>query len=69
MKWSLESTVGQIVDDLMALAVVEIIAPGVLSIPEIDKMRDLSLSKAASLVPEILSPKVLAQIEDKFSKL
>jgi hypothetical protein len=69
MAWNLESTIGQIVGDPKALEIVERIVPGISSTPGMEMVRDLPLRTVAGFAPDKLTPEVLAQIEEEFSKL
>ena len=69
-KYSLETTtIGEIVDTPELAEIAERLQPGILKTPGLSLAKKMTLKQAANFAPSVLTPELLAKVEEEFAKL
>lgn len=68
-KYTLDSKIGAILKSKDAKAAVDSVVSGVVTHPQINYVKGMTIRKAASLLPNVITPEILAEIEIALSKV
>ncbi len=68
-KYSLDSKIGEILRSQEAINAIESIVQGIITHPQAKYFKGMTLRKAAKMLPDMLSPEILSEIEEALSKI
>ena len=68
-KYSLDSKIGEILKSQGAIDAIESIVQGIITHPQAKYFKGMTLRKAARMLPDMLSPGILSEIEEALSKV
>ena len=68
-KYSLDSKIGEILKSQEAIESIESIVQGIITHPQAKYFKGMTLRKAAKMLPDMLSPEILSELEEALSKI